>query len=226
MITRAGDAETEQLGEGTYLIRGAVVTPAAVLAAGWVFVRGDVIAGVGDAPPPGSDVIVDVGKRTIVPGFVDVHVHGGAGGQAAGSDPDAVSASVATLARFHAGHGTTCLLATTMSDTPERILATVIGIRRAMDGADPSGAMVAGIHLEGPWMASARRDAPDPDLLRRRPDPAELDALIEASGGAVRLITIAPELEGADAVIAAALKPALAPGRTRQQLAGGAGCWL
>ncbi len=189
--------------EDSLLIRGTVVTPAATLRGGWVQVCGDRIAAVGDGPPPpGAGREADLGELVLGPGFVDVHVHGGAGGQAAGGDPDEVAEQVARAARFHATHGTTCLVATTVSDTPRRLLATVAGIRRAMD--DPAtAAVVAGVHLEGPWLSPGRRGAHDPTTLRL-PDPAELGALIDAAGGAVRLLTIAPELAGAEAVIAAA----------------------
>ena len=190
--------------EDSLVIRATVVTPAATLPGGWVQVRGERIAAVGDGPlPPGAGPEADLGALVLAPGFVDVHVHGGAGGQAAGGDPGAVAEQVARASRFHATHGTTCLVATTVSDTPQRLLATVAGVRRAM--TDPAtGAVVAGVHLEGPWLSPARRGAHDPATLRL-PDPAELFALIDAAGGAVRLLTIAPELPGAEAVIAAAI---------------------
>ena len=189
--------------EDSRIIRGTVVTPAAMLTGGWVQVRGDRIAAVGDGPPPrGSGPEADLGALLLAPGFVDVHVHGGAGGQASGSDPGAVADQVTRAAHFHATHGTTCLVATTVSDTPQRLLATVAGVRRAM--TDPAaGAVVAGVHLEGPWLAPARRGAHDPATLRL-PDPAELSALIDGADGAVRLLTLAPELPGAAAMIAAA----------------------
>ena len=190
------------------LIRATVVTPAVTMPGGWVQVRGDRIAAVGDGPPPpGAGPETDLGEFVLAPGFVDVHVHGGAGGQAAGGDPDGVAEEVARAARFHATHGTTCLVATTVSDTPPRLLATVAGVHRAMaaeaTGSDPPGAAISGVHLEGPWLSPARRGAHDPATLRL-PDPAELVALIDAAGGTVRLLTIAPELPGAEAVIAAA----------------------
>ena len=158
---------------------------------------------VGGPDPERLGPVVDVGERLLVPGFVDVHVHGGDGGQAAGGDPDEVAAGVLRAARFHATHGTTCMVATTVSDTPARLLATVAGVRGAIAARDRDGATIAGMHLEGPWLAPARRGAHDPATLRL-PDPAELSRLIDAGDGAVRLLTIAPELAGASTVIDAA----------------------
>jgi N-acetylglucosamine-6-phosphate deacetylase len=188
------------------LLHGRVALPGgADPVPGWVALAGERIAGAGTGMPAASRDArtVDLGDRVIAPGFVDLHVHGGAGGQAAGEDPAQVADAVRRAAAFHAGHGTTCLLATTVSDTPERLRATVAGIRAAMDTPDPAAAVVAGVHLEGPWLAPARLGAHDPATLRL-PDEAELDALVAAGGAAVRLITLAPELEGAQAVIAAA----------------------
>jgi N-acetylglucosamine-6-phosphate deacetylase len=186
------------------LLRGTVASADALRPGAWVALRDGLIAGVGEGPAPGGfGVPVELGDLLIAPGFVDVHVHGGAGGQAAGDDPAAVADQVLRAARFHASHGTTCLVATTVSDTADRLRATAAGVRIAMSAGARDGAVVAGVHLEGPWLAPNRRGAHDPATLRL-PDPAELQELIDAAGGAVRLLTLAPELEGAPTVIAAA----------------------
>jgi N-acetylglucosamine-6-phosphate deacetylase len=186
------------------LIAGNVLAGDAVRP-GWVALRDGLIAAVGDGPvPAGFGTPVEFGDLLIAPGFVDLHVHGGAGGQAAGDDPADVAEQVLRAARFHASHGTTCLLATTVSDTAPRLRATAAGVRMAMDAAAADGAVVAGLHLEGPWLAPSRCGAHDPGTLRD-PDLAELADLIDAAGGAVRLLTLAPELVGADALIAAAV---------------------
>ena len=186
------------------LLRGTVATGDALRPGAWVALRDGLIADVGEGPSPaGFGTPVELGERLIVPGFVDVHVHGGGGGQAAGNDPSDVAEQVLRAARFHASHGTTCMVATTVSDTAQRLGATVAGVRIAMAAGARDGAVVAGVHLEGPWLAPNRRGAHDPATLRL-PDPAELEDLIDAAGGAVRVLTLAPELERAAAVIAAA----------------------
>jgi N-acetylglucosamine-6-phosphate deacetylase len=186
------------------LLRGTAVTGDALRPGAWVALRDGLIAGIGEGQAPtGFGTPVELGDLLIAPGFVDVHVHGGAGGQAAGDEPSEVADQVLRAARFHASHGTTCLVATTVSDTADRLQATAAGVRIAMGSATCDGAVVAGVHLEGPWLAPNRRGAHDPATLRL-PDPAELQELIDAAGGAVRLVTLAPELAGAPAVIAAA----------------------
>ncbi len=105
--------------------------------------------------------------------------------------PQAVADQVLRAARFHASHGTTCMVVTTVSDTPQRLRATAAGVRIAMGAAGHAGAVVVGLHLEGPWLAPGRCGAHDPSTLRS-PDLVELAALLDAAGGAVRLLTLAP----------------------------------
>jgi N-acetylglucosamine-6-phosphate deacetylase len=174
---------------------------------GWVHVVGDRIAAVGVGPAPDA-VEVRLGSRLVAPGFVDVHVHGAAGHQVAGGSPGEVEAEVRRLAAYHATHGTTALLATTVSDTPERLRAAVAGVAAAMRAPSasspltPGGAAVLGSHLEGPWLAPGRAGAHAHDQLRL-PSVAELASLIEASGGTIRMVTFAPELPGSAELVAA-----------------------
>ncbi|MFK7603467.1 N-acetylglucosamine-6-phosphate deacetylase [Deinococcus sp. SM5_A1] len=135
--------------------------------------------------------------RLILPGFIDTHVHGG-GGADAMDGPQAVR----TLARFHASHGTTTLLPTTITNRWENVLAALRGIRQVMDeGGVPGGADIVGAHLEGPFISPGRLGAQPPNTLEPTPELiAEVLAL-----NVVRAVTIAPELPGAlDASLALA----------------------
>jgi N-acetylglucosamine-6-phosphate deacetylase len=155
----------------------------------------------------------DLGDRIVVPGLVDVHTHGADGAQVNGDDPLSVCANVGRIATFHATHGTTSWLATTVTDSPERLIATVEGVVLAMRAgtgrATPArrpagaGARVGGLHLEGPWIAKTRKGAQNLALIRD-PDLAELDDLLAAGQGAVKLITLAPELPRAFDLLARA----------------------
>jgi N-acetylglucosamine-6-phosphate deacetylase len=184
---------------GPLLITGArIVSGGTITEDGWVrFAAGRVAArGTGAAPASDGEVI-DAGGGVLTPGFVDVHVHGGAGAQVSGDDPAAVAGQVAAIAAHHLRHGTTALVPTSVAESPDRLVAAVRGIAQAIDaGGRPGTATVLGAHLEGPWLAPGRAGAHDPAHLRS-PDPAEFAALLDASGGTIRLLTIAPELPGA-----------------------------
>jgi N-acetylglucosamine-6-phosphate deacetylase len=136
----------------------------------------------------------DARGALVVPGFVDLHVHGGAGAEF----PTAGEDGLHDLLAVHARHGTTGLLATTVSAPPGPLRDAVASLARAASVA--GGAELLGIHLEGPFLSDARRGAQDPRALRP-PDPREIDALLAAGGGAVRLVTLAPELPGGLAAI-------------------------
>ncbi|MPY67666.1 amidohydrolase family protein [Deinococcus sp. SDU3-2] len=125
----------------------------------------------------------------ILPGFVDTHVHGGGGG-----DTMDGPAGVAALARWHARHGTTTLLPTTITRPWKTVLAALRGVREVMDaGGVPGGADLPGAHLEGPFISPGRLGAQPPHTLLPTPQRvAEVLAL-----GVVRAVTLAPELEGA-----------------------------
>jgi N-acetylglucosamine-6-phosphate deacetylase len=202
-LARSGDSSGQKR---HVALHGVVACPAKILDPGWVVLNGSVVHSVGSGdPPPGAEVI-SLGSRLIAPGFVDLHVHGGMGAQvntAAGTSADEAAARVASVARFHATHGTTALLATTVSDSTAALRASLAGIGRAV-AAPGDGAAVLGAHLEGPWLAPQRAGAQERAQLRQ-PTPFELTSLLDAAGGALRLLTLAPELPGASDVIKAAV---------------------
>ncbi len=162
---------------GTVVLDGQVSRP------GWLVVSDGRIGdcGGGSPPRPADD---DFPDSVVVPGFIDMHVHGGGG--ASYTDPDGAGAA----ADFHLRHGTTTTLASLVTAAPEELIAGV----GALAAATRRGT-VAGIHLEGPWLSRARCGAHDPARMRD-PDPAEIDAVLAAGGGAIRMVTLAPELPG------------------------------
>ena len=177
----------------TMLLTGArVVTPAGVLESGWLRIEDGVIAGVGSGAPP-SDVTrrQDLGGRWLIPGFIDLHLHGGGGHATLSRDPDEILAAVA----FHGSHGTTRALASIVTSALDETLAALAAVRDAMGGRGASGARLAGSHLEGPFLNPRRAGAHDVRHLLE-PDPTTFDRMLEAAGGTLRVITIAPELPG------------------------------
>ena len=159
-------------------IAGRIVTPEAIIT-GHLELDGATIAAIVPDDAAGDDVIV--------PGFVDLHCHGGGGHTFTTGDPDAARGAAA----FHLAHGTTTMLASLVSSPFELM-------REATEAYRPLVAeqVIAGIHFEGPYLSGARCGAQNPEFLRD-PVPAELTELIKIGEGAVRMMTIAPELPGA-----------------------------
>lgn len=198
----------------TAVVDGRVCRP------GWLQTSGARIIACGPGRPA-QRPDVEFPDGLVVPGFVDMHVHGGGGASYAGG----IIADIVRAATFHLRHGTTTTLASLITASPPDLLAAVSAL--AVMAQAPT---VAGIHLEGPWLSAARCGAHDQNQLRD-PDPAELDSLLAAAGGTVRMVTLAPELPGAidavrrltDAGVVVALGHTDATyEQTRQALAAGA----
>jgi N-acetylglucosamine-6-phosphate deacetylase len=169
---------------GTMVLGGQVCRP------GWLQTSGGRIDRCGTGTPP-SGPDADFPDGIVVPGFVDMHVHGGGGA----SYTEGNSADIARAAEFHLRHGTTTTLASLLTAPPADLLAAV----RTLADATRQGT-IAGIHVEGPWLSPARCGAHDREQLRD-PDPAEIDSLVAAGGGAIRMVTLAPERAGSGAAI-------------------------
>jgi N-acetylglucosamine-6-phosphate deacetylase len=162
-----------------------VVTPRGVLADGYLRIDGDRIAEVGTGRPPAGST--NLSGQWAVPGFVDIHVHGGGGYSFTTGDADAARAA----AGFHLRHGTTTMLASLVTAPYEQMLAATAGYAPLVaDGT------LAGVHYEGPYLSKVRCGAQNPAYLRE-PSLDELTSLLAAGAGTVRMVTLAPELPGA-----------------------------
>lgn len=137
----------------------------------------------------GAPGAFELGTCTVLPGYIDLHVHGGGGAQCNTNDPD----EVLSVARFHAMHGTTALLATTVAAGIEELEAALAAI--AACASLSGGAAVLGAHLEGPFVSRRRPGAMDPAMFID-PDRRSLGRLLAAGAGTVRAMTVAPELPG------------------------------
>lgn len=137
---------------------------------------------------------VEAGGAMLVPGFIDLQVNGG-GGVMLNDHPDL--ASIETICAAHAPFGTTALLPTLITDTPEITASAVEAGRQAAEKRVPG---FLGLHLEGPHLSLARKGAHDPDLIRTMTD-ADLEALVAAADEMpVLLTTVAPESVSAEQV--------------------------
>jgi N-acetylglucosamine-6-phosphate deacetylase len=171
--------------DGVVVSAGSVVTPDRVLAPGWVHVRDGLLAAVGEGEPP-RPADRELRDGWLLPGFVDVHVHGGGGADLGSARPD----YVATATGLHRSHGTTTMVASLVTAELAALRAAVTALADLVDDG-----LLAGIHLEGPWLSPERAGAHDPRLLRA-PDEADVGELLAAGRGAVKVVTLAPELPG------------------------------
>jgi N-acetylglucosamine-6-phosphate deacetylase len=159
----------------------------------WVLFDGPMIAasGVGRASAPSADRSVDLAGARLVPGFIDLHGHGGGG-----HSYDEGGAELAAALSAHRVHGTTrsvvSLVANPLGELRERLAEIA-----ALTAVDP---LVLGSHLEGPFLAPGQRGAHNADFLRL-PDPDSVESLVDAAAGTLRQLTIAPELPGALEVV-------------------------
>lgn len=161
-----------------------VLWPDGTLRPGWVLVESGRIAGTGHGEPPRRP---DLSSPYLAPGFVDVHCHGGGGYSFATTDRQEAAVVVAT----HLRRGTTTIVASLVTAPLDELEAQV----RMLASLAEEG-VIAGIHLEGPWLSPSQRGAHDPDLLLE-PRIEDLDRLLRAGQGHVKMVTIAPELPGA-----------------------------
>ncbi len=176
-----------------YVLHGTIVTDGAVVSDGTVAVAGERIAYAGPrsgfvpAGFPAAEVLDVPDGGSILPGLIDLHCHGAAGGGFPNDDGPTCRAAVEFLHRS----GTTTLLASLVT-------AAVGDMERQLGVLVPlvSEGLLAGIHAEGPFLSRARCGAQNPEWLRD-PDPALLHRLLTAAGGTFRTMTYAPELPGA-----------------------------
>ncbi|MEV1168063.1 N-acetylglucosamine-6-phosphate deacetylase [Nonomuraea sp. NPDC049784] len=161
-----------------------IVTPEGIHE-GWLTIEDGRITHVGRGSAPGQGL--SVGGRHVIPGFVDIHNHGGAGGSFPTGEQDKAREAV----ELHRRHGTTTTMASLVTDSLDGLTRAASALAELCDEG-----LLAGIHFEGPYISKARCGAHDPTLLRE-PSPREFAQLVKAGRGHVRMVTIAAELPGA-----------------------------
>jgi N-acetylglucosamine-6-phosphate deacetylase len=174
----------------TLFTNARVFSPTGTWETGWLLTEGHLIRSMapGHAPdfPPGYvSQTVDAAGLNLLPGFVDIHAHGGAGIDTMDASPEGLR----EVARFYARHGTTAYLATTWTASRQAIrnaLRAIVEVRGRVSG----GATIVGAHLEGPYLNPNNAGAQDPNYIR----VAERDEALEfLDAGVIRVITLAPE---------------------------------
>ncbi len=155
----------------------------------------------------GKGEVIDLPENAIVlPGFIDQHVHG-----AGGSDGmDGTVEDIAIIADTLAKEGTTSFLVTTMTQSKENILKAMQAVKTYREADRKEGARVVGIHLEGPFIAAAHKGAQPLEYVVK-PSVETFDEYNAASGNAIKIVTMAPEIEGAETLIKHMVKQGVAP---------------
>jgi N-acetylglucosamine-6-phosphate deacetylase len=173
------------------------LTPTAEILDAGILIREGVIEAVGprsgmQLPSGAKEIRAD--NQTAIPGFVDVHIHGAGGHDVMEGTPEAISAVTKTVAR----HGTTSILATTVTASNQDSLRSITGISNYISNQyeqDDARASVLGIHFEGPFLSPIRRGVHPPEYLQL-PSSETLEKFLHAAAGHARILTIAPELLG------------------------------
>jgi len=189
------------------ILAGTIYTPMEEIEHGVILIDGHRIAKVGPREQikiPAGAPVVDNLDRIVVPGFIDVHIHGAAGHDLMEATPEAVSAVSAYLAQ----HGTTSYVATTVTASLERTLHAARGLSEIIRASHTShgasdkipGAQPLGLHCEGPFLNPKKRGA-HPVSQLRKPSLEIVERMLDAAGNSARIFTLAPELEGALTVL-------------------------
>ncbi|MEU8784249.1 N-acetylglucosamine-6-phosphate deacetylase [Streptomyces sp. NPDC048637] len=174
----------------TILAGARIARPSGLVEHGRITVEGGLIGDVHsrdlDLADGVSGSIMDLSGHLIVPGFIDIHVHGGGGGSFSSADPE----ECMTVVDTHRRHGTTSMLASTVTgELPDLARQAAVLAELVQQGE------LAGIHFEGPFISPHRCGAHQPELLRD-PDPADVRKLLDAAHGTASMMTVAPELPG------------------------------
>jgi N-acetylglucosamine-6-phosphate deacetylase len=207
----------------TVIHAGTILTPDEQINDAVILVEGGRIAALGhrdEIRVPADAVDYVAAEMTVVPGFVDVHIHGAGGHDVMEGTTLALDRIAATVAR----HGTTSLVATTVTASIEDTCHSLEGIAHYIRSQAQLheiqedarlAAEFVGIHLEGPFISHARRGVHPPDTIAP-PSRATLQKFLEAADGLVKIVTIAPEIPGAGELIeyAVAAKIVAAIGHT------------
>lgn len=166
---------------------------------GWLQVENGKIAafGAGLVPStvskPLANATIDVKGQTVVPGFIDIHVHGADGAEVM----DGTAAAIRKIARFHSAHGTTGWLPTTLTASIPALEESLKAAHTVKsESSSPEGAAVLGVHLEGPFISPNKIGAQNPEFVATA-SVDTMERLAAVAPGLIKKMTIAPEREGA-----------------------------
>ena len=167
-----------------------VVLPDRVMDGGTVVVESGLIASVSDSGTARGEVL-DLSGMTLLPGFIDVHIHGAVGVDVMDAAPDGLQ----EVSRYLATQGVTGWLPTLVPGSDENYASVAAAVSEAMRSSEVEGARILGLHYEGPFVNSAQCGALHVEYFKTYSRPADLDSL-PVGDQMVRMITLAPEVKG------------------------------
>lgn len=133
---------------------------------------------------------------TLVPGFIDEHIHGAGGADAMDGTEDALQ----TISEYLAREGTTAFLATTMTQSKENISKALANVKSVREKGEYKGAELLGVHLEGPFI-SPKHVGAQPLEYVAKPDAETFDYYNGLAGGSIKIVSLAPEVEGGEELV-------------------------
>lgn len=173
------------------IFNGNLIMPNRIIRNGVVVIADNVIEYVGEKNVEVVNALeIDAKGNYVAPGFIDIHVHGGANCDFM----DGTESAFLKIAELHAKYGTTSMLPTTLSASREELLNTISAYEKSLR-SNVNGAQFLGLHLEGPYFAMSQRGAQDPRFIRD-PNPEEYKEIL-ASTTHIKRWSAAPELKGA-----------------------------
>lgn len=186
--------EKSEAGRAIVIKNGILITPFKKIEEGFLIIKAGRIAEVGIGQPrqiTQAAEEIDARGLYVLPGFIDLHIHGGGGHDVMESSFSALNQISKVLVK----EGVTSFLPTTMTTSHEKLLAVTESVRKAMERGT-EGAEILGVHLEGPYL-NPKRAGGQPKEFMRRHSIEEVKQYIYASGGKVKILSLAPEMEGA-----------------------------
>ncbi len=183
-------------GEKLVLSGAEVYTPQGILPSATVVIENGKIASVEKGPcacAPAGATVIDARGKKLVPGFIDIHIHGCAGIDTNEADTDAFTKLSAVLASY----GVTSFLPTTLACSPDALRGIMVNVSKAMHSPLP-GAKILGLHLESNFISPKFCGAQPPENIFTPDSPSGLriKALLEEFPGTVKIVTLAPEVDG------------------------------